>query len=79
MQKENVTTVISESEFVSLMAAAKQNDHSALLRIIDLYKPDIEELSRFIYLPYEDTASEIIVEFLEFIHNEELENGRNGN
>ncbi|MHA7584738.1 hypothetical protein B2I21_36180 [Chryseobacterium mucoviscidosis] len=68
MQEKNVEPVISESEFIKLLAAAKQNDHDAILQLIQLYQPDIEKLSRYIYLPPEDIASEIIVEFLELIH-----------
>lgn len=70
MQEKNVEPVISESEFIELLAAAKQNDQDAILQLIQLYQPDIEKLSRYIYLPSEDIASEIIVEFLELIHKE---------
>ncbi len=70
MQKENVETYITESEFMELISAAKDNDHEAIVKLIEIFKPDIKKISRYTYLSEEDVFSEIIVEFLEFLNKE---------
>jgi hypothetical protein len=38
-----------------------------MLQLLELFQPDIQKLSQYARLPDEEAASEIIVEFLEFI------------
>ncbi|XOI98812.1 helix-turn-helix domain-containing protein [Paenibacillus polymyxa] len=70
MEEKNDKSVISEDEFTKLLTAAKNKDPEAILKLLELYKADIQKLSRYIYLPAEDVASEIIVEFLELLQYE---------
>lgn len=68
MQEKNDTVIITDLELLSLLELAKQNDPEAILQIIEVFRKDILRVSKFIYLPEEDAISEIILEFLEFIH-----------
>ncbi|OKP83258.1 hypothetical protein A3844_22650 [Paenibacillus helianthi] len=70
MQKEVASEPITNSEFLNLLNAARNKDSDATLQLLELYKPDILRLGRFIHLPKEDVSSEIIVEFLELIYRE---------
>ncbi|MCM3175727.1 MULTISPECIES: hypothetical protein [unclassified Paenibacillus] len=71
MEEENVESVISESKFIELLAATRNKDPQATVELLQLFNSDIRRLSQFIYLPPEDAASEIIIEFLEFLHSED--------
>lgn len=70
MEEKNHSTGISNAEFRTLIDAAKKKDPEATLKLIELFKKDIQHISRFIYLPTEEATSEIVVEFLEFLHKE---------
>jgi len=70
MEEKNVEPIISENQFIELLTVAKNNEPAAILELLNLFNPDIQKLSRYIYLPPEDAASEFITEFLEFIKNE---------
>lgn len=69
METKNDTEIIPDSEFLGLLQLAKQNDPDSILQLIELFKGDILRLSKFIHMPQEDAVSQIIVEFLEFIKN----------
>lgn len=70
MEEKNAEAIVSEAHFEQLIQAAKQHDSEAMLAVIELFQPDIQRLSRYIHLPREDAASEIIVEFLEFLQTD---------
>lgn len=70
MEEKNDQTDITNADFNALIAAAKNKDQEETLRLIELFKKDIQHISRFIYLPTEEATSEILVEFLEFLHSE---------
>ncbi|WP_339221189.1 helix-turn-helix domain-containing protein [Paenibacillus sp. FSL H8-0332] len=70
MQKKIASEPITNNEFLNLLQAARNKDSDATLKLLELYKPDILRLSRFIYLPEEDVTSEIVLEFLEIIYGE---------
>ncbi|RED51873.1 hypothetical protein DFP98_16124 [Cohnella phaseoli] len=70
METQNDTAVIKDSEFIVIVNAAKDNDSKAILQLIELFKTDILYLSKYICLPVEEVISEIIVEFLEFVHKD---------
>lgn len=38
-----------------------------MLKILDIFKEEIKHVSRFIYLPEEDTTAEVTLEFLELV------------
>ncbi|KGP83693.1 hypothetical protein P364_0107680 [Paenibacillus sp. MAEPY2] len=63
-----------EDEFVELIVAAKTQDSTAIIKLIELFEDDIKRLSKFIYLPDEDAFAEITTEFLEFVMQGELYN-----
>ncbi|MEC0106957.1 hypothetical protein P4H27_08405 [Paenibacillus taichungensis] len=67
MEEKDAQTFIRDSEFVSILGAAKDKDAESILLLIDLFKEDIKHISRYIRLPEEEAASEIICEFLEFV------------
>ncbi|MEI2395238.1 MULTISPECIES: hypothetical protein [Paenibacillus] len=68
MEKKDDTEIISDDEMMNLLHAAKKRDKEATLKLVDLYKEDIQRISRYIYLPTEDVVSMIIVEFLEILY-----------
>lgn len=74
MEAENASKIITDSELLKLLYAAKQKDTQAMQQLIDLYKEDIHRISKFIYLPKEDAISTIILEFLELIQELEVNN-----
>lgn len=71
MEEKNHSTDISNADFRALIEAAKKKDPEATLKLIELFKKDIQHISRFIYLPMEEATSEIVVEFLVFLQKEE--------
>ncbi len=73
MEEKAHSTPITDDELLNLIAAARNKDPEATLRLIEMYMPDILRLSKYIPLPVEDVTSEIIVEFLELIHHEKQE------
>lgn len=70
MEKENDSNIISDSEFLSLLEEARKNDPDAVLQLVNLFKDDIQRVSKYINLPIEDAVSTIVLEFLEFIRRE---------
>lgn len=69
MEEKDDQTPIRDSEFISILGAAKKKDSESILLLIDLFKDDIKQISRYIRLPEEEATSEIICEFLEFALN----------
>ncbi|MBJ6360942.1 hypothetical protein ACFOQM_06460 [Paenibacillus sp. GCM10012307] len=67
MEKQNVEGTISNAEISQLILEAKQANHGSTLKLLQLFKKDINRMSQFIRMPKEDAVSHIIVEFLEFI------------
>ncbi|MDH6674964.1 hypothetical protein M2277_005663 [Paenibacillus sp. LBL] len=70
MEEKNDSAIITDHEFLILLQAAKQKDPEAMLRIIELFQGDIENISRTIRIPREDALSHIITELLEYIQSE---------
>ena len=67
MEKKNASTIISDSQFIALLEATKNNDQEATMQFIELFKADIENSSKYIHLPQEEAISSIIVEFLSYV------------
>ncbi|WP_438496216.1 hypothetical protein [Paenibacillus sp. IHBB 3054] len=72
METKNDSAIISDCEFMKLLQGAKQKNPEAMIKLIDLYKEDILQLSKYIHLPKEDAISLITLEFLELIQAEEF-------
>lgn len=73
MEEKNASTVITDDEFVVLLQAAKKGQSEAMLNIIELFRDDIERVSRTIRIPREDAVSHITTELLEYVQNESIE------
>ncbi|WP_152679731.1 helix-turn-helix domain-containing protein [Paenibacillus sp. IHB B 3415] len=71
MEKEDHPPAISDNEITRLIQAAKNKEAAAMLQLLELFQPDIQKLSQYARLPDEEAASEIIVEFLEFVSTHE--------
>ncbi|AZK45311.1 hypothetical protein [Paenibacillus lentus] len=71
METKDARKVISDDKLLELLNLAKKQDPEAMLRLIDLYKEEIQQVSKFIRLPEEDAISTIILEFLELIQDSE--------
>ncbi|MBJ6362357.1 hypothetical protein ACFOQM_13765 [Paenibacillus sp. GCM10012307] len=67
MEAKNDSAIIPDREFLALLHAAREDDEAAKLQLIELFKKDIIDLSRFIHLPQEDAVSEIVMEILAYI------------
>lgn len=70
MEKENDPAIIPDSVFLKLLHKSRNHDQEATLMLLKLFEGDIHQLSKYIYMPKEDAASQIIVEFLEFLQEE---------
>lgn len=73
MEKKDDSEIITDCQILELLQAARKKDPEAMLQLIQLYKEDIVNLSRFIHTPTEDAVSEITLEFLEYIQRNEEE------
>ncbi|MBY9081144.1 hypothetical protein KIH86_23630 [Paenibacillus sp. HN-1] len=72
MEKENDSDIISDREFLRLIEATKQKNPDAILQLVNLFKEDIQKVSRYIHLPTEDAVSTITTEFLELIQSKDF-------
>ncbi|MCM3042509.1 helix-turn-helix domain-containing protein [Paenibacillus motobuensis] len=73
MEAQNAPRDVPDDEFLNLLQLAKQNDEEAILKLIDLFKGDILRVSKYIYTSEEDAVSDIILELLEMIKEENKE------
>lgn len=73
MEKESVTSTISESEFLDLLSNAKKGDKEAMLELIHFFEEEIFHIARFIRLPKEDAQQSIITQMIELFLNEDIE------
>lgn len=73
MEKKDDAAIITDRQILDLLQAARHKDPEAMLQLIQLYKEDIVNISRFIHIPTEDAVSEITLEFLEYIQRNEDE------
>ncbi|GIP20107.1 MULTISPECIES: hypothetical protein [Paenibacillus] len=73
MEKENDPAIIPDHVFLRLLQQSRNHDEEATLKLLELFEGDIDHLSKYIYMPREDAASQIIVEFLEFLKQEKQE------
>jgi len=73
MEAQNAPRDVPDDEFLNLLQLAKQNNEEAILKLIDLFKGDILRVSKYIYTSEEDAVSDIILELLEMIKEENKE------
>ncbi|MBP1907531.1 hypothetical protein J2Z32_004206 [Paenibacillus turicensis] len=67
MEKKNASTIIPDSQFIALLEATKNDDQEATMKLIELFKDDIQNSSKYIHLPQEEAIASIIVEFLAYV------------
>lgn len=72
MEAKNDPAIITDSEFLELLHAAKQQQPEAMLRIIELFQEDIETISQRIRIPREDAVSHIVTELLAYTQVKDL-------
>lgn len=67
METKYVEAVISNDELAKLIAMAKSGDKVAMTNIIDLYREDIQNSSKYIKMNKEDAFQSIITDFIELL------------
>lgn len=67
METKYVEAVISNDELAKLIAMAKSGDKAAMTNIIDLYREDIQNSSKYIKMNKEDAFQSIITDFIELL------------
>ncbi|WP_041706653.1 helix-turn-helix domain-containing protein [Ruminiclostridium cellulolyticum] len=69
MEKEG-TGVIAEKSygFLEMVKKAQQGDKEAMDKILELFTPDIDYLSRYIMLPREDAIQTLKTELMSIIY-----------
>jgi len=67
METKYVEAVISNDELAKLIAMAKGGDKAAMIKIINLYREDIQNSSRYIKMSKEDAFQSIITDFIELL------------
>lgn len=72
MEEERIRSLTQESRgFIQTVRKAQGGDKESMEQILDLFKDDIEHLSRFIKLPKEDVIQALKIELITII-NEKL-------
>ncbi|MFJ3387810.1 helix-turn-helix domain-containing protein [Lysinibacillus sp. NPDC086135] len=67
METKYVEAVISNDELAKLIAMAKSGDKAAMTNIINLYREDIQNSSKYIKMNKEDAFQSIITDFIELL------------
>lgn len=67
METRYVEAVILNDELAKLIASAKSGDKAAMTKIIDLYREDIQNSSKYIKMNKEDAFQSIITDFIELL------------
>ncbi|WP_028544698.1 helix-turn-helix domain-containing protein [Paenibacillus taiwanensis] len=65
MEEKKSPVSISDDDFSRLIQLAQQNNHDAIIQLINFFKDDIIHLSRYIKMPQEDAVQSMIVELIE--------------
>lgn len=67
METRYVEAVILNDELAKLIASAKSGDKAAMTKMIDLYREDIQNSSKYIKMNKEDAFQSIITDFIELL------------
>ncbi|MFJ7913813.1 MULTISPECIES: helix-turn-helix domain-containing protein [unclassified Lysinibacillus] len=67
METKYVEAVISNDELAKLIAMAKSGDKAAMTNIIDMYREDIQNSSKYIKMNKEHAFQSIITDFIELL------------
>ena len=73
METKYVEAVISNDELAKLITLAKAGDKAALTEIINLYREDIQNSSKYIKMSKEDAFQSIITDFIELLTKDDKE------
>lgn len=67
METRYVEAVILNDELAKLIASVKSGDKAAMTKMIDLYREDIQNSSKYIKMNKEDAFQSIITDFIELL------------
>lgn len=67
METKYAEAVISNDELAKLITLAKSGDKAAMSEIINLYREDIQNSSKYIKMSKEDAFQSIITDFIELL------------
>lgn len=70
MQKQNAETLISNTEFAKLIKLARNGDNSAMYKIIELYRDDIQKICKYIKACKEDAFQSVVTDFIDLLVND---------
>jgi len=73
METKYVEAVISNDELAKLITLAKAGDQAAMTEIINLYREDIQNNSKYIKMSKEDAFQSIITDFIELLTKDDKE------
>jgi predicted RNase H-like HicB family nuclease len=73
METKYVEAVISNDELAKLITLAKAGDKAAMTEIINLYREDIQNSSKYIKMSKEDAFQSIITDFIELLTKDDKE------
>ncbi len=73
MQNKNAKNAISDHEFAKLILLARKGDSSSMSQIIDLYRDEIREITKYIKMCKEDAFQSIVTDFIELLINDKSE------
>ncbi len=65
--------MFSNDELAKLITLAKAGDQAAMTEIINLYREDIQNNSKYIKMSKEDTFQSIITDFIELLTKDDKE------
>ncbi|WP_090903825.1 MULTISPECIES: helix-turn-helix domain-containing protein [unclassified Paenibacillus] len=66
MEKKN-TRGSTKEDLTQLLFQARAGEEQAILKILELYHPEMEKLAETIRMPKEDTIQSLRLELIEFI------------
>jgi len=73
METKYVEAVISNDELAKLITMAKDGDNAAMTEIINLYREDIHNSSKYIKMSKEDAFQSIITDFIELLTKDDTD------
>ncbi|MEF3355811.1 MULTISPECIES: helix-turn-helix domain-containing protein [unclassified Paenibacillus] len=67
--EETDTRGFEEEGLAQLLVKARSGEDKAILKILEIYHPEMEKLSKTIRMPKEDAMQSLRLELIEFIKN----------
>ncbi|WP_429847369.1 helix-turn-helix domain-containing protein [Brevibacillus panacihumi] len=73
MEKENKISVTQKNPpFSTLLLNARSGDGASIIKIVEIFEPDIYNLARFIQLPQEDVIQTLKAELIQLIKQSDI-------